>query len=247
MGIEKNIFTLWFQGWHDAPRITTFCVDSWKKLNPDWKIHCITMDNLENYIEFDKTTVQILFNNQYIINQTKSVFIRLKLLEKFGGVWTDPTVLCLKPMDQWLCNELQNGFFAFDFSNPDIHAMSNWFIAAKRNNDIIQKITKLFTARLKALQKKIDISNPKEYFIFHQEFDRLLQIDPFTRATWNTLNHDMSKYVNAFNLNYKCTQPFIKKAIMAETPMLKLTHRLFDPFKVKSIQYLLNHIDNITN
>ena len=37
-----------------------------------------------------------------MVIQHKSDMIRAFLLLKFGGIWVDASVLCLKPLSQWL-------------------------------------------------------------------------------------------------------------------------------------------------
>lgn len=64
---------------------------------------------------------------------------RLVLLRKFGGVWADATLFCRQPLDVWLPDRMDSGFFAFRNPSRD-RLMSNWFIAAEKGNFIIDRL-----------------------------------------------------------------------------------------------------------
>lgn len=76
---------------------------------------------------------------------TQSDMIRLQLLCKYGGVWADSTTLCIRPLDAWLCDCCQSGFFAFSNPGKD-REMSNWFIASEKNNSLIEKMRHKFSS-----------------------------------------------------------------------------------------------------
>jgi len=39
--------------------------------------------------------------------------VRILLLHEFGGIWVDATLLCNRPLDEWLPSTMTEGFFAF--------------------------------------------------------------------------------------------------------------------------------------
>ena len=47
--------------------------------------------------------------------QSRSDIIRLALLNRYGGVWADSTMLCLEPLDSWLPkdNNMQSGLWMY--------------------------------------------------------------------------------------------------------------------------------------
>ncbi len=132
--IPKKIFFLWLQGIDEAPIIVQQCYKSWIKYNPDWEIILLSKQNLENYINL----TNILNSKSEITPQALSDIIRINLLNKYGGVWTDATCFCTKPLDSWLPKYSKNGFFAFNQPGPD-RPISSWFLASTKNNLITQK------------------------------------------------------------------------------------------------------------
>ena len=46
--------------------------------------------------------------------QSRSDIIRLALLNRYGGVWADSTMLCLEPLDRWLTRDsMQSGLWMY--------------------------------------------------------------------------------------------------------------------------------------
>lgn len=74
-------------------------------------------------------------NQESLPIQQASNIIRGALLKKYGGVWVDATLLCLRPLDAWLPDA-----FAGDFLAPQVGRsifFANWFLASKRNGVFI--------------------------------------------------------------------------------------------------------------
>ena len=78
--------------------ITTSC-KTWKIHNPEWKIILLDENNLKKYVN----DIDYLYDkNKNITFQAKSDIIRLSILKNNGGVWADATLLCSKPLDDWV-------------------------------------------------------------------------------------------------------------------------------------------------
>jgi len=130
---NKTIWIIWYQGFDNAPELVKRCVDSWYYFNPNYNIVLLDNNNLSHYIDI-KTPVD--YARYDLTVQAKSELQRLDLLFKYGGVYTDATVFCAKPLDDWLPDYLKTGFFAF--RNPGFdRMMSTWFLAAEKNNPIL--------------------------------------------------------------------------------------------------------------
>ena len=110
MLIPRKIWLFWSQGVSEAPFIVKKCIDSWVKENPTWDVVVLDENNLNKYISLNLPKNVIA--NLCIAHQ--SDLIRLALLSKYGGIWTDATTFCTKPLDEWIddaCSEA--GFFVF--------------------------------------------------------------------------------------------------------------------------------------
>lgn len=88
---DVYIWTLWLQGFHLAPEIVTYCQTNLKKLSP---IPVQSID-LEKTLEIVNVPEDILRMHELgkVSNTKLSDLIRLKLLQSFGGIWLDSTVL----------------------------------------------------------------------------------------------------------------------------------------------------------
>lgn len=128
----RKLFLAWFQGWDRAPGIVTHCRHSWEHHNPTWEIHLLDEDNLSDYIDLDGLShlSDILPPNGF------SDIVRIHLLKRHGGVWSDATCFCCLPLDDWLYDYLNSGFFAFDRPTED-RMISSWFLAAAPDNPLV--------------------------------------------------------------------------------------------------------------
>ncbi|WP_290525584.1 capsular polysaccharide synthesis protein [Alcanivorax sp.] len=136
---EKIIWTLWFQGEERAPEIVARCVNIWREMNPDFTLIFLSEDNIFDYVNRSEFNC-IKFDN--LAYPPKSDLIRLYLLSRFGGVWVDPTTICVSPLSAWL--DLSGADF-FAFENPGYdRPVANWFMASKKQGYIALKFYEAF-------------------------------------------------------------------------------------------------------
>ena len=136
----KKIWIYWHQGWENAPSIVKQCKSSWARLNPDYEIHALDQDSLAKHIAFP---TGINTQRKDLTVQKIAALARLVLLSKYGGIWADATVMCAKPLSEWIEEYYSSRFFAFRTPGKD-RFMSNWFIAAEPENIILQRMYKNF-------------------------------------------------------------------------------------------------------
>lgn len=129
----KKLFMVWLQGWDRAPEVVTHCRRSWEHHNPTWEIHFLDNTNLSDYVDLDDFSHlhDILPPNGF------SDIVRIYLLKRHGGVWSDATCFCCRPLDEWLYVYLDSGFFAFDRPAED-RMISSWFLAATPGNRLVE-------------------------------------------------------------------------------------------------------------
>ena len=133
--IPRKIWTLWFQGVSEAPFIVKECIDSWVRNNPTWDVVVLDSSNINNYIQLDMP--EEILENVCLANQAD--LIRLLLLSKYGGVWCDATTFCTRPLDNWIDDYTESGFFAFEKPGVD-RVLSSWFIASKKGSPVCTKL-----------------------------------------------------------------------------------------------------------
>ena len=104
---SKIIWTLWMQGYKNAPELVKCTIDSIRKfaeLN-NFQFILLEEDTIEKYIVFPKLIKEKM--DLGVIDYTKiSDILRVSLLAKYGGTWVDATIYMKEEFDSSLL--LQN-------------------------------------------------------------------------------------------------------------------------------------------
>ncbi|WP_287018322.1 capsular polysaccharide synthesis protein [Cycloclasticus sp.] len=153
MGIPKNIWIFWLQGFEVAPPFVKVCVSTWEQKNSGWTVYRLSEGSIRNYL--DDSFVDRVLNLGLPPKKTANIF-RLKLIACHGGVWADADCYCTRPLDSWIHEAAGNGFFAFRFDSDGwlgsktltaVHriidktndrVMANWFLAGQAGNVICE-------------------------------------------------------------------------------------------------------------
>jgi hypothetical protein len=234
----KNIFILWFQGFENAPHLVQQCVKSWKFHNQDWTIHLLDNTNIHTYITIEN---DIDLSNHNLEYSHKSDIIRLLLLKKYGGLWVDATVLCRKPLHNWLPEHIIEGFFVFNSPVLRDRIIANWFIYSECNNIILLKWSEATINYFKINMKA------HTYFIIHYLFSWLYNSNVEFHQMWDKVIKRSSRPSFLFRLN-QLLLPLIsrnKEVIdTQDTPVYKLTHRYTLDYNYhlngSNVEYLYN-------
>ena len=130
--IPKELFLYWHQGWNNAPEIVNHCAATWQRHNPTWDINLLDSTTIA-----DKVRLPAALKSMNLPLPALSDVIRICLLKKYGGVWADATLWCVRPLDDWIDNVcVRTGFFAYDKPGPD-RPISSWFLAAGKECRIV--------------------------------------------------------------------------------------------------------------
>jgi Capsular polysaccharide synthesis protein len=171
--MQRTIWFYWSQGMDQAPLVVRKCYQSWADRNPGWRIATLDAGHLAEVgsLDYGSGVIAGLPPNK------RADLLRLDLLAHHGGVWADATCFCVQPLDQWLPDRLDSGFFAFDRPGPD-RILSSWFLAAHPGN--------LLAARMFAFMRAYWATPVRRE---HPELmvrvaTRLLQNSPHTRSWW---------------------------------------------------------------
>ena len=167
--MPKNIFFFWDKGYDDLPDIGKICVQSWKKLNPEYRIIFLNKSNIYDFL--DKELLEEIWTKNQI--QTQSDLIRINLLKKHGGIWIDMTVYCSVPLKKWLSYKMKSGLFLFKYRCNDCNdlGLASWFIACNKNNYIIEEICEKYNKFWEKNTKSI-------YFNFHVIAKNTIRLNP---------------------------------------------------------------------
>lgn len=140
--IPNVIWTFW-----DGPKldVVEMCIDSWRKYNPNYKINVITKKTVPKYLP--EVNIEKLPRAVQDGVQKYSDFVRVHLLEKYGGIWADASIICHHPFT-WV-NAIQNhfkceyiGYYLNGFVKPEYKSYSpvieNWFFACVPHSKFVR-------------------------------------------------------------------------------------------------------------
>ena len=119
-----NIWTMWLQ--EDVPELIQMCLSTIKKQYPNAIV--ITESNMFNYINVPDYIYK-KYKNGTIKPCHFSDYLRICLLDKYGGTWIDSTCYMLTKVPQYMTKE--NFFIMQDIYRKTI---SHFFIHSAKNN-----------------------------------------------------------------------------------------------------------------
>ena len=192
--IPKKIWTYWDND--RLPEIIEKCINTWKKHNPNYEIIVLSKQNLLKYlpdIDFSKI--------KHIDAAARfSDMVRLYILAKYGGIWSDASIICQKSYDSWIpdmkakSNAEFVGFYIDSFTLPQFKEKSpvieSWFFAcvtgSKMVNDWLNEFLRI--SDFDTVEKYVEsvkeegvdlqkISNPV-YLSIHVACQKILQKGP---------------------------------------------------------------------
>lgn len=167
----RIIWTYWHSGEAEAPPLVRTCIDSWRERNPRWEVVVLDEGSAAGRLGGTKPPA----NARAFAN-----LLRLELLAREGGAWTDATVLCARPLDDWLpaCLE-QEGFFAFRHLAGD-RPLASWFLASRPGD----RTARVWARGLRTLQR-LRPADAERRQAMHRLFAWTLSADRGVRAAWD--------------------------------------------------------------
>jgi hypothetical protein len=221
-GIPRVVWTLWLQGWEQAPPLVQACRKSWERRNPTWTVRALTRDTICDYLDVASTYPDV--DMDAIPAAALSDMIRVALLAEHGGVWADSTAFCATPLDQWIDDCARTGFFAFARPGPD-RMLSSWFLASEAHHPLMEE----WCGRVSAYWR--DRTAPDHYFWLHRLFADAYRTDPRFGEIWDAtpkIRSDGPHYFVPYRsrLGGRLTQRARARLLSGADPMYKLSHRV---------------------
>ncbi|KEZ77871.1 hypothetical protein C41B8_07487 [Salinisphaera hydrothermalis C41B8] len=176
----------------DPPEIVQFAKRRIEALNPDYEVRLLNRHTIVEWLpEFN-------YPSELISIQHFTDVLRLDLLEAYGGVWIDASLLCFAPLCALFCGKIEDpksdsDLFAFYIdkfsSHYDPPIIENWFLAAPPGSVIIKAWRKElevlraggeenFSAWLKALPDYDELKQEMlldEYLVSHIALQKALK------------------------------------------------------------------------
>ncbi len=154
------VWTMWLQ--ENPPQIVQACLNSIKRIYPNLII--ITEANIKNYIEIPEY-IKMRLDKKEMSCAHFSDWVRSVLLDNYGGLWLDATLLLTQPIP----DDLKNS--SFNILRAKRGGISNWLIKSNKNNYLIKSLR----IYLEEYWKNEDFHF--NYFMFHQFFVRYVKQD----------------------------------------------------------------------
>ncbi|KAF1015359.1 MAG: hypothetical protein GAK29_04598 [Acinetobacter bereziniae] len=152
---QKIIWQYWGQGIQsDLPHIVKLCFSSVDQFKADYQVIRLDESNIKDYLDlpdfvWDKR------NNSKFKHAFFADLIRLALLNVYGGVWLDATILLTAPIESEIsqadyfmfqrhCDTLEKqlwyerNYDYFDWSDEQNVNVLNSFIVGKKGNEVLQ-------------------------------------------------------------------------------------------------------------
>lgn len=138
--IPKTIWTYWDS--EDLPEFVSKCIDKWRRLHPDWTITVLSPKNLKDYLpETD------IFKLKFADTKPRqSDFVRLHILAKYGGVWSDASVVPTRSWDWVIEEQKKNGSDFIGYyregvtTKPEYPVIESWFFACPKGSNFVSKL-----------------------------------------------------------------------------------------------------------
>lgn len=127
--IPRIIWSYWNNP--EVPDFVAKCRKNWAKFAPNYEIRYLNKNNISDFI------TNMPDNWQSLPHYRQADVLRLKLLEKYGGIWMDASILLMENPDKFVGGDVT--LFTTPGTNNNDPVYENWFIASTKNNEIIKK------------------------------------------------------------------------------------------------------------
>jgi hypothetical protein len=156
--MNKTIWMCWLQGRHhkSIPKLNRVCLCKWGELNPTWNTVILDSNTIGEYLpEYGEIVGRAKYKRAWVHHGD---LVRLLLLKKYGGIWSDASVYPVTPLDDWLESAINHtGFFAYRFSPRNQNReTASWFLAVNQpHHQLIESWCEKFTDTFINLKKMV--------------------------------------------------------------------------------------------
>jgi hypothetical protein len=139
--IPKTIWTYWDSP--NLPETVKKCIETWKKYNPDYEVIVLSDDKIKTYLP----ETDVLGMKMADKPQRRSDFIRIHIIEKYGGIWCDASIM-LNGSLEFIRSKTGYEFVGYHIgkmmNSESSPVIENWFMAAPPGSDFIRKWRETF-------------------------------------------------------------------------------------------------------
>lgn len=217
---DNNIWVCWWQGKKSMPEMVKKCFNSIIRYSNGHPVKLITFDNYKDYVQVDYRIVDKLKNGTFKLAHFADL-VRLKLLERYGGLWLDSTILLTANINE----DFFQKFFSVKIRPVDNDSVSEYrwcsFVLGGGKN--IRYIYSQLSCMLERYMLENDLFI--DYLLIDYFLDILYRLDKSVKETIDTMpftNPNLHKLRLLFDNEFDET---IWKTIVSNTNIFKLTYK----------------------
>lgn len=174
---NKKIWLFWQQGYEKAPLLVQKCKESVLLNKANCEVVVLDNSNIRNYIEIP-SFIEEKHNRGIIPNAHFADYIRIALLEKYGGIWIDATTFLSDALPDFIVNA---DLFCFKDEIIGKTCASNWFIAGSPKHPFFIQMKHLLESYWKNENRLVS------YSIFHLFWFMIIQHNTTFQNIWNAV------------------------------------------------------------
>lgn len=217
---DNNIWVCWWQGEKSMPEMVKKCFNSIIRYSNGHPVKLITFENYKDYVQVDHRIVDKVKNGTFKLAHFADL-VRLKLLEQYGGLWLDSTILLTANINE----DFFQKFFSVKIRTVDNDSVSDyrWCSFVLGGGKDIRFIYSHLSSML------------ERYMLENEVFIDYLLIDYFLDILYreNRLVKEMIDAMpytnpNLHNLRIKFDNEFDKvqwDSMLSDTEIFKLTYK----------------------
>lgn len=217
---DNNIWVCWWQGEKSMPEMVKKCFNSIIRYSNGHPVKLITFENYKDYVQVDHRIVDKVKNGTFKLAHFADL-VRLKLLEQYGGLWLDSTIL--------LTANINEDFFQKFFS-VKIKPVDNDSVSEYRWCSFVLgggKDIRFIYSHLSSMLERYMLEN--EVFIDYLLIDYFLDIlYRENRLVKETIDAMPYTNPNLHNLRIKFDDEFNEvqwDSMLSDTEIFKLTYK----------------------
>ena len=239
---SKIAWVFWAQGEEKLLPILKQCYESIKRNCGEYQITFVTMENVDSYVDIPKYIMEKVEKGQISLTHF-SDFLRVSLLNKWGGYWVDVTLFLSKPLlnrsslftirqpydERHVSKCMWTGYLWYmPKGHPLAYFLSDYLTQYWKTHDkvvdylLIDYAIRVFYLKNKTFASEIDglpLSNPDLYFFQSPKCE-----DPFDIEKWCQICENTSFFKTTWKCHYKeisgCDFTFYGKLINSFVDLL---------------------------
>ena len=186
LGKKKIIWTCWLQGLENAPLLVKECFRKMHQYAGEYEVRVVAATNLDQYVKLPAYIVE-KHDKGIIPHAHFSDMIRLNILQTYGGIWIDSTILLTAPLPDFIT---ASDFFSFSTDGAGKVKMGVCLITSCANHPIIEDVYSMLCEYWKHENKLVS------YSIFHLFLTIAIESSEQNQTLWEQTPKVRSTYLD---------------------------------------------------